>query len=55
MGNNITIGQLMSVKKEKLKSTLKEVLSVKYDLEEIEAIDSILENIDKVQLPHIEQ
>jgi hypothetical protein len=51
---NITIDQLMNIKKEELKSTLEDILSGKDYLEEIEAINSMLENIDKVQLPQIE-
>lgn len=44
----------MNAKKDKLKSTLEDVLSQRDYLDEIEAIDVILENIDKVQLPQIE-
>ena len=51
---NITIDQLMNIKKEELKSTLEDILSGKDYLEEIEAITSILENIKKVKLPLIE-
>ncbi len=51
---NITIEQLMNVRKDALKSTFEDILSGKDHLEEIEAINSMLENIDKVQLPQIE-
>lgn len=54
MSSNITFNQLMNVKKDELKSTIEDILSGKDHLEEIEAIDVILENIDKVQLPQIE-
>lgn len=54
MSNNITFNQLMNVKKDELKATLEDILSGKDYLEEINAIDVVLKNIDKIQLPQIE-